>query len=388
MKRQILYVNATGRLGGAENSLLQLVRGLDRSRFVPVAAVPETGQLAERLKESGCAVAPIPELRVGRTANPARLAAMGLRWLRAIEVVAGATRRWDARLIHSNSTAAHLIGCMGALIARVPALWHVRDMLQAPLVEWLADYSTHQVIYCSTAVQEVVKLPMLHGVSRHVVPNALDIDRFRRGAEPGDFRRELGCGSETRIVLMVAQLVPWKRHLDMVRAFERIEERVEDVKLILAGSDMFGEHPEYVGDLKVRVRESGLDGAVEFIGQRDDIPTVMCDSDVVVIPSRREPFGRVALEAMAMEKPVVASGDAGLAGIVEHERTGLLVQPGRLEELAQAIEHVITSPEEARRMGQAGFKRVKSEFGVQDHCRKVENIYESILDSCEYAEEG
>lgn len=377
MKTRILYVNTSGRICGAENSLLELVRALDRSRFVPLAAVPESGRLADLLERAGCRTVGIPELRFRRTCSPTHLLKMGSRWVRACLAVIQAAKLWNVGLIHSNSTSAHMVGGCAALLSRTPALWHVRDMQQVPLLEYLTDRSTCGVIYCSEATRSEVPLSRLDGVDRYVIHNALDADQFRRQAEPGTFRRELGVGPETQVVLMAAQLVPWKGHADIIRAMELLEPD-QDVRLILAGADMFGEHQEYVEKLRRHVGRTNLTDSVTFVGHRENVATLMADSNVIVVPSRNEPFGRVALEAMALEKPVIATNDAGLAEIVQDEETGFLVPPGDPERLAEAIDEVTSDPEGAQRMGRAGYKRVKSEFNIQKHTRRVEQVYETL----------
>ncbi|MFW6456797.1 MAG: glycosyltransferase family 4 protein [Planctomycetota bacterium] len=381
MKRRILYVNDVGRISGAEESLWQLINALDRSRFTPLAAVPASGGLADLLRANNCPVVPIPELRLRRTFSPISLAAFGVQWMRASCAIGQMARDWNVSLIHSNSTTAHVIGTMAATFSRTPALWHVRDMQSIPGLQLLAAHATRGVVYCSGAARKQLPLRDLSGAVRCIVHNGIDVAEFREDAEPGSFRRELGCGAETTLILMVAQMVPWKRHEDLIRATQMLTEEGERTKLILAGEDMFGEHQAYVNKLRRLVDEFDLGDNVIFTGYRRDIASLVSDCDLMVIPSRNEPFGRVALEAMALEKPVVASNDAGLAEVVEDGETGLLVPPEDPRTLSRAIKRLITSPQLARRMGMAGYDRVRCEFDVIQHARKIEQMYETVIQS-------
>lgn len=375
---RILYINVTGRVAGAEKSLLQLIRGINRTRFTPFAAVPAEGFLATDLRMAGARILRIPELRLRRTASPVALAGMGGRWLRASLAVARAARQWGIDLIHSNTTSAHCVGSLAGIVSGVPTIWHVRDMQRFPWLESMADRSTGAVIYVSRATREAVPLEGVDRACRCVIHNAINADLFRRAARPGEFRAEKGIGPDRPLLLMAAQMVPWKGHRSLIRATARLKETYFDVRTVIAGSDMFGEHARYVRELGALVDDLKLQRHVLFTGYRGDVPTLMADANVVVVPSQGEPFGRVALEAMCCAKPVVASNDAGLAEIVEHEKTGLLVPPHSPERLAAAVGRLLGDPNLRTDLGRAGQARVKSRFSIQEHVRQVQDVYEQL----------
>jgi glycosyltransferase involved in cell wall biosynthesis len=103
--------------------------------------------------------------------------------------------------------------------------------------------------------------------------------------------------------------------------------------------------------------------------------------DMVVMPSLRESFGLVALEAMAMNLPVIASRIGGLEEVVEHGRTGLLVAPGDAVVLADAIQRLTEDPGMRKEMGAAGRQRVESRFGLDSTIRRTEDLYLDLLNS-------
>lgn len=379
MRRRILFVSAAGIVGGAEESLLQLVRALDRSRCVPLAAVPGPGALSADLRTAGARVFHIPALRLRRTKNPVGICRMGARWMEAGVAVARGARRWGADIIHSNTSTAHFIGSVAGHLARLPALWHVRDMQRTVLLERLAAHPTRGVIYVSEATRDRVPLGHLRRADRHVVHNAINADVFAHRARRGTFRAELGFGPRLPLVLMAAQMVPWKGHRTLIRAAAELKEEIPNFRVAIAGGDLFEEHADYVAELRDLVRKLGLRDMVLFLGHREDVPTLMADSHVVVVPSHGEPFGRVAVEAMCVGKPVVGTDDGGLAEIIEEGRTGLLVPPGDPSALAAALGRVLRDPDLRSAMGKAGWERVRRCFSVQQHERRIRRIYESIL---------
>ena len=126
-------------------------------------------------------------------------------------------------------------------------------------------------------------------------------------------------------------------------------------------------------------RRPGSNRQVRFLGYRRDIPDLLGIMDMVVMPSLRESFGIVALEAMAMKVPVVASRIGGLEEVVEHERTGLLVPPGDADALAEAIRTLAENPEMRINMGEAGRQRVAEKFSIESTIRRTEEIYLECL---------
>jgi glycosyltransferase involved in cell wall biosynthesis len=120
---------------------------------------------------------------------------------------------------------------------------------------------------------------------------------------------------------------------------------------------------------------------VRFLGYRQDIPGLLGIMDMVVMPSLRESFGLVAIEAMAMEVPVIASRIGGLEEVVEHERTGVLVAPGDAVVLADHIQQLKGDPGMRKKMGKAGRQRVEARFGLDSTIRRTEDLYLDLLSS-------
>jgi len=137
----------------------------------------------------------------------------------------------------------------------------------------------------------------------------------------------------------------------------------------------------YQEELEKEVLRLGLDGAVTFAGYHEDIPQVMSSIDILALPSRTEAFGRVLIEAMAGAKPVVAFAVDAVPEVVEEGVTGLLVPPGDVAALGDAIRKLSLDPLLCLRMGEAGRTRVENNFGLREHARKIESLYEEVLAS-------
>lgn len=162
-----------------------------------------------------------------------------------------------------------------------------------------------------------------------------------------------------------------------VRAFARMAPKHGDARLVLAGGgDSRRELEALAADLDVGHR-------VDFLGwtSPDRIPELIRQSTAVVVPSRwKEPFGLIAIEAGQHGRPVIASRTGGLAEIVVHGETGLLVEPDREVDLSEAMLWMLEHPEEAARMGERGRDRVTATFGWGRCVEQHEAIYRRVAE--------
>jgi glycosyltransferase involved in cell wall biosynthesis len=228
----------------------------------------------------------------------------------------------------------------------------------------------------ATATDEVRELAHL-GVPRDrcaVVPCGVDLDLFRPGAP---LRPRPPDGAPYRL-LALGRLVERKGVDDVIAALRRLP----DTELVVAGgpaSEALGMDPVAQG-LSDRAREWGVADRVHFHGrvERDRVPALIEDSDVVVCTPWYEPFGIVPLEAMACARPVVGSAVGGLLDTVVPGRTGELVPPRAPGMLAQALRSLLDDPDRRRAYGEAGVKRVKEHFGWPTVAQQTEAVYADV----------
>ena len=128
-----------------------------------------------------------------------------------------------------------------------------------------------------------------------------------------------------------------------------------------------------------QVADLNLNEDVTFLGYRRDVPNVLQGIDVVVIPSDKEAFPRVALEAMAMRKPLIVSDAGGLTEAVEHGRTGIVVPRGDVEALTVALAELIADSAMRAAMGARGQQRVREYFSLERNTRRTKDVYAELL---------
>jgi glycogen(starch) synthase len=207
-----------------------------------------------------------------------------------------------------------------------------------------------------------------------MVPNGVNTHCYEDiDADSKDFRSKFALPEE-KIVLFVGRLVYEKGIHVLINAVPKILEKV-NAKFIIVGSGYMKEQ------LLNIVRSMGLEHKVLFEGFMDEetlLKLQMC-ADVSVVPSLFEPFGIVALEAMAAKSPVVASDTGGLSEIIEHDVTGVKVYPNNPESLAWGITKVLLDENYRKRLRENAYRRVQEKYDWAKIAQQTKRIYEGVL---------
>jgi glycosyltransferase involved in cell wall biosynthesis len=372
----VLYVNHVSQVSGAEESLLALMSRLDRAAFSPVLACPP-GELAERAAAIGVPVHPVPLRRLRRTWNPLPLAGYAAVWPYARWRLGRIARQCGAKLLHANSPTAYLYA--SGVAARLPSVWHSRDLRPLPLPALAVCRCAERIIAVSEAVADFLSQEGLTRPRVTRIYNGIDAAAWRARVTGQDPRPALGLDATARVVLMPAQFVPWKRHEDALRMMVPLLVHEPAARLVLAGSDAFGDHPKLEPVLRALAAGLGIGDKVVFAGARRDMPDLMATAEIVLAPSDGEPFGRVAIEAMCLAKPVVGTRAGGLPEVVRDGETGLLTAPCSPDSLATACARLMQNRGLARTLGEAGYSRVLARFDIDHVAQETQTLYEAAL---------
>lgn len=382
---RVLYVNQTGQVSGAERSLLALLQGLGDA-VEPLVACPD-GELADELAARG-----IERRRIAGTGASFRLhplhTARGVAEIgRSSLQVRRLTGRLRPDLVHANTTRAALLASL-ARRRRPPVIAHVRDWAPegrfARFVLATVARRADQVVANSSYVAGQFDAMPLRAPVR-VLHNPVDLERFDPGAADGAaVRRELGIGGESVVLAVIAQLTPWKGQDDAVRVLAQLlREGAGDVVLLLAGSAKFTgatqfDNAAYERDLRALVAELGVADRVHFAGERSDVPALLAATDLLLMPSWREAFGRIAIEAMAMGAPVAATAVGGPPEIVRPGLDGLLLAPRDPGLWARELGPLVASADLRREYGERARERAR-DFDLGAHAAEALALYRDLL---------
>lgn len=206
-----------------------------------------------------------------------------------------------------------------------------------------------------------------------VIHNGIDVGRFDPENVDGDeVKAELGIAGDEKVIGTVARLCPEKGLFELMHAFELLAGKYP-VRLLVVGDG-----PSR-SELQALATKKSIAGKVIFEGLRHDVDRMYSAMDVFVLPAVwEEPFGLVVIEAMAMQRPVVATEVGGIPEIIEHGRNGILVPPRDVHALASAVGELIENGETARGIALEGFRTAREKFSSQAMAGNLERLLASL----------
>ncbi|MEG4351526.1 glycosyltransferase family 1 protein [Microcoleus sp. LAD1_D5] len=262
-------------------------------------------------------------------------------------------------------------------VSTIPMIAKTRLQVEKTLLE-----TADRVVATSPQEKEHMRSLVSSKGNIDIIPCGTDIERFGSIAR-STARRHLGIAPETKVVLYVGRFDPRKGIETLVRAVSMSALRKADLKLIIAGGwrpgESDGKERDRIGCL---VEELGLSDITGFSGalSREILPAYYAAADVCVIPSHYEPFGLVAIEAMASGTPVVASDVGGLKYTVVPQETGLLAPPKNEAVFADAIDRLLLDSVWRQQLGHTGRQRVETYFSWDGIASQLSQLYTQLLE--------
>jgi glycosyltransferase involved in cell wall biosynthesis len=370
-------------MSGAEISLIGLLSNLDRNIFSPVVVCPQSGELPQELHRLGIQTEFLDFVRIKRDANKIKLTTHLFQILKTIPELTALVSKYNINVIHSNNTTAHLYGMPAAKLSRIPSIWTIRDLVPLGRLGRLLYKFSGRIIVPSESCAEILQTEKDDKIRK--IYNGIDLEKWCGQTPENDgsalenkIRLEFGIGRDETLIAMVGQLVPWKGHRYLLAAAGLFIKQFANVKILIVGEDIFSEHPDYKKELINICRNSSLQDNVIFTGHRSDIFQLMRGIDILVLPSLQEPFGRVILEAMACEKPVVATNSGGPREIIRDGVEGILVPESDAEQIAEAVIRLIGDEQLRKDMGRAGRSRVETGFDIRKKVEETEGLYREL----------
>lgn len=274
------------------------------------------------------------------------------------------------------------------MIATVHATEHGRNHgihtdLQRKIhgMEWELCYEAWRVICCSYFMKEQIAETLeVPEDKMDVIANGIDATKFDITFDMSEFRKGFASPNE-KIVFFVGRMVPEKGVQVLIRSIPEVISRYNDVRFVIVG----GGKKDHLVQL---AEEIGVSSKIFFTGYIDDESLLKLYKviDVAVYPSLYEPFGIVALEAMAAKVPVVVSDAGGLREVVDHGSTGLTAWTDNPDSLAWAILQTLYNPYSAKAMVHNAYRKVTEQFNWKLIADQTTDVYEQVWS--EYVKSG
>jgi glycosyltransferase involved in cell wall biosynthesis len=381
----VLIVDHVASLGGAEFSLEALVDRMPAGRCRYTVALPGPGPFADRLRQKHVAVM---QVRHESWRWWARTRKQKIKFFITMPLQASSLVRWlfflkrlRPDIVHCNLS--RLVEpLVAAYMLHIPIVLHFRDIPSRQRGHFtlghrsfyglmnLADAWVANSTATAADIRPYCRRPLF------VIPNGLDLARFDRDRVEARAQAEALLLPARHHVAMIANIVPWKRYEDFVELAARASRSRRDTAFYLVGNEV---DREYAAGLRSTLEKAGLSAHVRFLGQIDCIPAFIGKLDVMVHTTPHEPFGRVFLEGMAGERPIVATASGGAAEIIVDGVTGVLVPQGALDQMAAALNGLLDDETRRRALGVAGRRRVEANYTIERHCEAAAALYDELL---------
>jgi len=392
MATRILYVegNPDGTVGGSFILMMDLILGLDRRRFEPIAVFRFENFVAQRLRDAGVEVLIIPPR--APLVFKSRLASLVLApvkklvnawggFVKPVRAYAALLREREIDLVNlNNSITRNHPWMVAARLTGTPCITHEMGINRTYSgTSRFLGRRLGAIISLSHAIHDAMKKCGIDFPNITVIHCGIDVARYRQVESPEELRRKHAIPPGAPVIGVVGNLRTWKGQETIVRATALLRDRYPDIRCVLVGGQTESDTP-YVERMKSAAAELGIVANVVFAGFQKNSIDYMRMMDVVAHTSTSpEPFGIVTLEAMAIAKPLVSTTIGGPAEVVKNGESGILVEPGRPELLARALAELLGDPERAAAMGRRGRERLDQHFSLAKNLRSTLDVYERVL---------
>jgi len=381
--RRLLVVTESLGIGGTESHLRRLLPRLSASGWdVAIFCLSTRGAHADELESKGLEVHSTRKLSIANSLsrrNPVFLS-------RAAGNLFSFMRRWKPAIAHFYLPGPYMIGAPMAIFDRTP----VKIMSRRSLSNYQQRWPT--VAFFEQKLHE--RMDALIGNSRAVVGELLKegaperkvrliyngIELSERHADRGETRRELGLDEQTLVGVMVANLIRYKGHRDLIGGLAKMAGQLNMPWRVL----FVGRDEGLRSKLEGLARIGGIADNIQFRGERSDVPRVLAAADFGLLVSHEEGFSNVILESMAAALPMIVTDVGGNPDAVENEKTGLVIPAHDPDAIGEAVLQLARDPELRNRFGAAGRNRVSQKFSM-DRCAKAHaELYEELLAKAEH----
>ncbi|HUV04336.1 MAG TPA: glycosyltransferase family 4 protein [Armatimonadota bacterium] len=374
----ILYVNPSGDISGAENSLLSLIEALG-NRVRPLVACPSPGKLSQRCHEMNVPVFPIPFDNPKRSTLYSMFILRPIQNRRLISCLDEIVRTEKVDLIHANSYLVGLASSVAGNQAGIPVVWHIRDIrygLKRIIIRRTVDCFPDRVLVVSQAVKEALgertngKVQVVYNGIR---PRTITDDQQVWN------RAELSIAPDEPLVGNAGILTRWKGQDLFLRMARSVLERIPNARFLMIGSA----HPQSLGfdvALKKLVAKLGIQDRVIFTGFRQDALSLIASLDVYVHAAREpDPLPRAVLEAMSVGTPVVAPANGGIPEAIIDGESGLLYRTADVNEAASHVIKLLKCRDLSRKIGEAAKERIRCCFSMEKCAQAIWQVYAELL---------
>jgi len=369
-KIKVLECIRQGQIGGGESHLLSLVENLDQSVFHPIVLSFTDGPMIERLTKMNI------ETHVIYTEKPFDIT----KWKQVKKLL----QEKKIDIVHAHGTRANSNVLWAARSLKIPVIYTVHGwsfhhdqnpivrMLRVAGEKYLVKNST-QNISVSKSNQQSGKI-LIPSFNSTVINNGIDQKKFNPQKEYKNIRQELGIKNDIIFILFIARFTVQKQPISLIHSFAEALSSNPNLHLVMVGNgDQKKEAIELIDKLKIKDK-------ITLLPFRQDVPDMLSNADIFVLPSLWEGLPIGLLEAMAMGKAVITTNVDGTSEVIQNNENGLLIDTDNLIPNLTNTLLVLSKQKELReRFGKEAIKTINNRYNAVNMTLLIENIYSKAV---------
>ncbi len=401
---RVLYI-LNDAAGGASMSLWQMLRVLPRKQISPYVVAPPPRQDPESLKRFDALSEGVYPLHmpwwnlysdrnvIYRYLAYANALRINRFYSKTVLPLMRLIRQQKIDIVHTN-TSVTIDGAFAAKLTGTPHVWHIREYLgpgsnfqfpiPRPLLGPVFFSMADRVVCNSTPTLRAIR-NVRHAEKGVVIHNAVDLDELKDpdAANRGKvLRKQLALPDDAFVIAMVGSLMAkCKRHDLFVEVAARIAKKLPHTRFVVYGMLPLpgSRHWPYWEQIKRQIAAYDLTDKLVFAGFQNDIPAMMHSMDLMIHPAIFEGFGRALVEAMAVRKPVIAFRSSGPTDIVHHGKTGYLISPVNLDQMAKAACSLVKDKTKRDHLGTQAQQIAFTQFSNERLANELLQLYQNTI---------
>jgi glycosyltransferase involved in cell wall biosynthesis len=363
---RVFHLLSSAEIAGGERYLYDLVNYADKLIMHHII-LPYKGPFSKILDDSGLPFDIIPLKHKY--------------FLKSIIEIIKLIRIKNINIVHTHGYRANFYGRIACMFTNIKhiATVHVSlfDYNNTPnllrylyfVIETVLSFKTFKYICISKAMADDMRRLKIPWQKISIIPNGVDLKRFHPRPVHSKIREKFGVDSKTALIGTAGRLVPEKGQIHLVKALKLLKDKHSNLKCLFLGNGPL------LSNIKGKAAAFGVEDMCIFAGTRNDIEEIYPTLDLFVLPSIREPFGLVLLEAMATQIPVLAFSSGGPQEFIKSGLNGVLSPPEDSYRLAEEIQFLLQNRDRAQSLAVEGRKSVEQKYNVKNTVRKIENLY-------------